>query len=150
MIAVDTHRFLTNSTGFRVGWKHWSTKPTENSWFPIEHVKNPTNPTTQSSWSQNHFLWNTLYVHDPLSKTVCDPFSTTVNDEDQPFKVFTIRYFFLGSSQQRLSGFSCRLLQVSEGGNSTWKGENLVWRPAPTNVGKGAPKKSSFDDSDRY
>ena len=37
--------FSTNSTGFRVGWKSWSTKPTENGWFPIEHVKNPTNPT---------------------------------------------------------------------------------------------------------
>ena len=36
--------FSTISTGFRVGWKSWSTKPTENSWFPIEHVKKTNQP----------------------------------------------------------------------------------------------------------
>ena len=37
--------FSTNLTGFRVGRKSWSTKPTENSWFPIEHVEKTTNST---------------------------------------------------------------------------------------------------------
>ena len=39
--------FSTNSTGLRVGWNSWSTEPTENGWFPIEHVTKiqPTQPT---------------------------------------------------------------------------------------------------------
>ena len=62
--------FSTNLTGFRVGWKRWSTKPTENGWFLIEHVPkkknlpnqpNPVGPNRTQPKSDYYTTMNEIY-----------------------------------------------------------------------------------------
>ena len=49
---VPNDAFPTVSTQFDVGWKTWATKPTENSFLPIEHENTQPTQPTWNGWSQ--------------------------------------------------------------------------------------------------